>query len=72
MKELILGQIQSFRINQKLVFALDDRWCKIFEDDAPKFQAKIDVKGNYILVGPQVQQPTKRNNQSSKEVSVSV
>lgn len=71
MKELILGQIQSFRINQKLVFALDDRWCKIFENDNPIFLAKIDKNGNYILIGPSLKNKPIRTTHT-KVISKSV
>ena len=71
MTELDLGEIPSFKFGKKLIIQLDERWCKIFEDTNPKFHAKINKKGNYVLVGPNLKcKPTRRD--LMKEISNNV
>lgn len=71
MKELHLGKVSTLRINNRLIISLDDRWCKIFENTDPKFSAKIDKKGNYVLVGPNLKnKPTRTTH--TKVISESV
>ena len=64
-----LAIISAFEFNENYLIPISKNWSKFFGTTNPKFQAKIDTKGNYVLVGPQVQQPTKRNHNSTKVVT---
>ena len=72
LKEQNLGIVSSLKFENKILIPLDIRWSKIFKDDEPKFQVKIDKNGNWVLVGPQIKQqhPTKQNQRFETEVSV--
>ena len=68
MKEIVLGIILSFLLEDKLILAIDKRWSKFFDDEL-KFQAKINVNGKIVFEGPKVRMPSKRNQVQIKEVS---
>jgi len=69
LKERKLGEISSFVFLERIIIALDKQWCQVFEDQKPKFDAIINNKGHFILVGPRVHWPTKRNQIPAKKVS---
>lgn len=64
-----LGEIQTFKFKKKIIIAIAGEWEEIFKDEEPKFQATIDNDGNYVLVGPKVHWPTKRNQIPAEVVS---
>jgi len=57
-----LGKVQTFKFNKKILIALDEQWCQIFNDDIPTFDAVIDKDDRYTLRGPSVKLPRKDAN----------
>lgn len=57
-----LGKVQTFKFNKKILIALDEQWCQIFNDDIPTFDAVIDKDDRYTLRGPSVKLPRKDVN----------
>lgn len=68
MKERKLGTLSSFKIEKKILIAIEDKWCPFFNCEIPEFEALIDNKGRYTLRGPVVHlHPRQRNPTAEQE-----
>ena len=65
MENVRLGEIESYRLNKKIILVLDEGWLKYFETE-PIFQVVLN-KNRIMLLGPKIaQNPTTDEPTSTK------
>lgn len=70
MKERKLGTLHSFKIENKVLLSIADKWCQFFNCENPEFEVVIDKDGRYTLRGPVVHQNPPKSDPTAEQEDI--